>query len=78
MAEARARSRSAVEALAAAEQAVAKPREDFLRGRGALAVELAIAIAEKIVGGAVAPGPEIVLDVVCGALLRTADPRTAS
>ncbi len=72
IAEAHASVQSAVEALAAAERAVRGREEDFLRAAERSAVELAIAIAEKIVGGAVAARPETVLDVVGGALLRTA------
>ena len=73
LAEARAQTASAIDALAAAEQGIRSREEEFLRAAERSAVELAIAIAEKIVGGTVAARPEAVLDVVAGALLRTAD-----
>ena len=72
IAEAHARAQSAIEALAAAEEAVRSREEEFLRAAERSAVELAIAIAEKIVAGTVEARPETVLDVVGGALLRTA------
>jgi flagellar assembly protein FliH len=72
LAEARAQTASAIDALAAAEQGIRSREEKFLRAAERSAVELAIAIAEKIVGGTVAARPEAVLDVVAGALLRTA------
>jgi flagellar biosynthesis/type III secretory pathway protein FliH len=72
LAEARAQTASAIDALAAAEQGIRSREEEFLRAAERSAVELAIAIAEKIVGGTVAARPEAVLDVVGGALLRTA------
>jgi flagellar assembly protein FliH len=72
LAEAADRVGSALAALADAEAAVRACEEEFLRAAERSAVELAVAIAEKIVGGAVAARPETVLDVVGGALLRTA------
>jgi flagellar biosynthesis/type III secretory pathway protein FliH len=72
LAEARAQTASAIDALAAAEQGIRSREEEFLRAAERSAVELAIAIAEKIVGGTVAARPEAVLDDVGGALLRTA------
>ena len=72
LAEARAQTASAIDALAAAEQGIRSREEEFLRAAERSAVELAIAIAEKIVGGTVQARPEMVLDVVGGALLRTA------
>jgi flagellar biosynthesis/type III secretory pathway protein FliH len=72
LAEARAQTASAIDALAAAEQGIRSREEEFLRAAERSAVELAIAIAEKIVGGPMAARPEAVLDVVAGALLRTA------
>ena len=72
IAEARARIEPALAAVAAAERQIREREEEFLRAAERSAVELAIAIAEKIVGGTVAARPETVLDVVGGALLRTA------
>jgi flagellar assembly protein FliH len=72
LAEASDRVGSALAALAEAEAAVRAREEEFLRASERSAVELAIAIAEKIVAGTVAARPETVLDVVGGALLRTA------
>jgi flagellar assembly protein FliH len=72
LAEARARIEPALEAVAEAERQIRAREEEFLRAAERSAVELALAIAEKIVSGAVAARPETVLDVVAGALLRTA------
>jgi flagellar assembly protein FliH len=72
LAEANARVSSALAALAEAEAAIRAREEEFLRAAERSAVELAIAIAEKIVGGTAEARPEMVLDVVGGALLRTA------
>jgi flagellar assembly protein FliH len=71
LAEGRARIEAAVDALVEAETGVRAQEEAFLRAAEHSAVELAIAIAEKIVAGTVAVRPETVLDVVGGALLRT-------
>jgi flagellar assembly protein FliH len=72
LAEARAMVAPALEAVAEAERLIRAREEDFLRAAERSAVELALAIAEKIVGAAVSARPETVLDVVGGALLRTA------
>jgi flagellar assembly protein FliH len=72
LAEARALVEPALEAVAEAERQIRAREEDFLRAAERSAVELALAIAEKIVGGTVSARPETVLDVVGGALLRTA------
>ena len=72
LAEASARVSSALTALADAEVAIRAREKEFLRAAERSAVELAIEIAEKIVGGTVEARPEMVLDVVGGALLRTA------
>jgi len=72
LAEAGERIGSALACLAAAEAAIRELEDEFLRAAERSAVELAIAIAEKIVGGTVQARPEMVLDVVGGALLRTA------
>jgi len=71
LAEARARIEPALEAVAEAERQIRAREGDFLRAAERSAVELALAIAEKIVGGTVSARPETVLDVVGGALLRT-------
>lgn len=73
MAEARARAEDALQAVAAAEQAVASIRDAYLADAEAAAVELAFRIAEKVIGAAVASDPKVVLEVVSGALLRTTD-----
>jgi flagellar assembly protein FliH len=72
LAEARARVEPALEAVAEAERQIRAREDDFLRAAERSAVELALAIAEKIVGAAVSARPETVLEVVAGALLRTA------
>ena len=72
LAEARALVAPALEAVAEAERQIRAREEDFLRAAERSAVELGLAIAEKIVGAAVSARPETVLDVVGGALLRTA------
>jgi flagellar biosynthesis/type III secretory pathway protein FliH len=72
LAEAGERIGSALAALADAEAGVRARADEFLRAAERSAVELAIAIAEKIVGGTVQARPETVLDIVGGALLRTA------
>ena len=71
LAEARARVEPALEAVAEAERQIRAREGDFLRAAERSAVELALAIAEKIVGGTVSARPETVLEVVGGALLRT-------
>jgi flagellar assembly protein FliH len=71
LAEARALVELALEAVAEAERQIRAREEEFLRAAERSAVELALAIAEKVVGGTVSARPETVLDVVGGALLRT-------
>jgi len=71
LAEARALVEPALEAVAEAERQIRAREEEFLRAAERSAVGLALAIAEKIVGGALSARPETVLDVVGGALLRT-------
>jgi flagellar assembly protein FliH len=73
MAEARARAQDALQAVAAAEQGIAALRDAYLAEAEAAAVELAFQIAEKVIGAAVAADPDVVLEVVSGALLRTTD-----
>ncbi len=73
MAEARARAEDALQAVAAAEQAVAQMRDAYLAEAEAAAVDLGFQIAEKVIGAAVASDPAVVLEVVSGALLRTTD-----
>lgn len=73
MAEARARAEDALQAIAAAEQAVAQMRDAYVAEAEAAAVELAFQIAEKVIGATVAADPAVVLEVVAGALLRTTD-----
>jgi flagellar assembly protein FliH len=73
MAEARARLEDALQVIAAAEQAVADLRDSYLAEAEAAAVDLAFRIAEKVIGAAVAADPNVVLEVVSGALLRTTD-----
>jgi flagellar assembly protein FliH len=71
LAEARALVAPALEAVAEAERQIRAREGEFLRAAERSAVELALAIAEKVVGAAVSARPETVLDVVGGALLRT-------
>jgi flagellar assembly protein FliH len=73
MAEARVRAQDALQAVAAAEQAVAALRDAYLADAESAAVDLAFRIAEKVIGAAVAADPNVVLEVVSGALLRTTD-----
>jgi len=68
LAEARAQTAGALEAVAAAERAVAELRDTYLGQAEAAAVELAFQIAEKVIGATVAADPEAVLGVVSGAL----------
>jgi flagellar biosynthesis/type III secretory pathway protein FliH len=73
LAGARERIEPGVEALAAASRALADARAqsaELLEGR---AVELALALAEKIVSAALAARPELVVEIVRGALRRVAD-----
>jgi flagellar assembly protein FliH len=73
MAEARARLEDALQVITAAEQAVADLRDSYLAEAETAAVDLAFRIAEKVIGAAVAADPNVVLEVVSGALLRTTD-----
>jgi flagellar assembly protein FliH len=73
LAEARVRAQDALQAVAAAEQAVAQLRDAYLADAESAAVDLAFRIAEKVIGAAVAADPNVVLEVVSGALLRTTD-----
>jgi flagellar assembly protein FliH len=67
-AEAQAELAPAVQALAAATEALAAERGGLADQVEARAVELAIELAEKVVAGAIEAQPERVLDVVRGAL----------
>ncbi len=66
--EGRARTAPAVEALAAAVEALVATRAEAADRVEERAVALAFELAEKIIGGAVAAQPERVLDAVRGAL----------
>jgi flagellar assembly protein FliH len=68
--EARDRTAPAAEALAAAAREVASLRDTAAQAVEAAAVELALQIAERALGAALAVEPERVLDVVRGALRR--------
>jgi flagellar assembly protein FliH len=72
-AEARAQVEQALSAVHAAERSVSALRDEYLARAETAAVELALQIAEKVIGSAVAADPQAVLDVVSGALLRTTD-----
>ncbi len=73
LAEARARTGQALEALAAAERSLAELHDRQVAETEAAAVDLAFQIAEKVIGATVASDREAVLGVVSGALLRTTD-----
>lgn len=73
LAEARARTEQAVEALAAAERSMAELHDRHVAETEAAAVDLAYQIAEKVIGATIASDREAVLGVVSGALLRTTD-----
>jgi flagellar assembly protein FliH len=73
MAEARARVEQALEAVAAAEQALAEVHDRYAAEAEAAAVDLAFQIAEKVIGATIAADREAVLSIVSGALLRTTD-----
>jgi flagellar biosynthesis/type III secretory pathway protein FliH len=60
-------------ALTAAVQGVAERRDELLRSLEHRAVELALALADKIVGAALGADPSLVREVVAGALRRSAD-----
>ena len=63
----------AAEALAAAAEGVLALRAELIEAGERRAVELALAIAAKVIGTTVAAGPEAVLEVVSGALRRTTE-----
>jgi flagellar assembly protein FliH len=71
--EAQAQMASGVAALQAAAEAIAAERERVAAAVEPAAVELALRIAEQALGAAVAARPEVVVDVVRGALRRLAD-----
>ncbi len=71
--EARAQAEQALEAVHAAEREVAGMRDSYLGHAEAAAVELALQIAQKVLGAAIAADPKAVLGIVSGALLRTTD-----
>jgi len=73
MAEARVRVEQALEAVAAAERAMAEMHDRYVVEAEAAAVDLAFQIAEKVIGTTIATDREAVLGVVSGALLRTTD-----
>ncbi|HKV68773.1 MAG TPA: FliH/SctL family protein, partial [Gaiellales bacterium] len=73
MAEARMRVEQALEAVAAAERALAEMHDRYVADAEAAAVDLAFQIAEKVIGTTIATDREAVLGVVSGALLRTTD-----
>ena len=73
LAEARARVERALEAVAAAERAMAEMHDRYVAEAEAAAVDLAFQIAEKVIGTTIATDREAVLGVVSGALLRTTD-----
>lgn len=73
MAEARVRLEQALEAVAAAERAMAEMHDRYVTEAEAAAVDLAFQIAEKVIGTTIATDREAVLGVVSGALLRTTD-----
>lgn len=73
LAEARVRVERALEAVAAAERAMAEMHDRYVADAEAAAVDLAFQIAEKVIGTTIATDREAVLGVVSGALLRTTD-----
>jgi flagellar assembly protein FliH len=70
LADARDHLEPAAAALAEAVRAVAEQGDDFLAEAERAAVSLAMQLAEKIVGAAIAADPEAVLGVIAGALRR--------
>jgi flagellar assembly protein FliH len=73
--EGRARVETALRALAEATSAMERLREETAEAVERDAVELALALAEKVVAGTLAAEPERVLDVVRGALRRLTERR---
>lgn len=71
--EAQAQMSAGIAALAAAAEAVAAERERVAAAVEPAAVDLALRIAEQAIGAAVAVQPEVVVDVVRGALRRLAE-----
>lgn len=71
--EAQAQMSAGIAALTAAAEAVAAERERVAAAVEPAAVDLALAIAEQALGAAVAVKPEVVVDVVRGALRRLAE-----
>lgn len=75
---ARAELRMAVEALAAGAAELAAERERTLAAVELAAAELALALADKVIGAALEVRPELVVDVVRGALRRLAEQQEAT
>lgn len=71
--EAQAQMATGVAALQAAAEAIAAERERVAAAVEPAAVELALRIAEQALGAAVAAKPDVVVDVVRGALRRLAE-----
>jgi flagellar assembly protein FliH len=72
------RVRASAEAFAAAAAALAEERDRAAAASEAAAVELALAIAEKVLGAALEARPELVVEVMRGALRRITDPLPAT
>ncbi len=68
----------AVEALGAAARELAEESAAAAERAEAAAAELALRLAEKVVGAALEAKPELVLEVTRGALRRLAEPREAT
>jgi flagellar assembly protein FliH len=68
----------AVETLGAAARALAEERDAAAARTELAATELALAIAEKVLGAALEVRPELVLEVVRGALRRLAEPQEST
>jgi len=75
LAEGRAEVEPAVAALRAAAEELRAERERAAERAEAAAAELSLLIAEKVIGAALELRPELVLEVVRGALRRVAEPR---
>jgi flagellar biosynthesis/type III secretory pathway protein FliH len=73
LAEGREQIRMAVAALASSRAAIDALRDEVIERTERAAVELALALAEQIVAGAIQVQPERVLDIVRGALRRLTD-----
>ena len=73
LADARAQSEQALEALACALQSVEELRSEVVAAIERDAVELSLRLSEQILSGALSVQPERVLDVARGALRRLAD-----